>query len=57
MSKPNHIDRSVVIEVIGDFIRNNDGDTDTQCLLLAVGAELLNESIDTFNENFGIDLD
>ena len=39
-----------VIEVIKSFLSCNEGDESTECLILSIGAELLDVSVDTMLE-------
>lgn len=46
----NWIEPVNVVEVVKSFLACNDGDEATQCLILAIGAELLDVSEDKFIE-------
>ena len=39
-----------IIEVVKSFISCNDGDESTECLILAIGAEILDISVDAMSE-------
>ena len=45
-----------VIEVIKNFLSCNDGDEATEDLILAIGAEMLNVSVDAMLEMINTDL-